>query len=243
MKFSSRPWFPDPARSAAEVLAAFRSFMDALAAEPELVRSDVHWAPQVELIGSRRVSYTHVGRVEKLDETLDRVREHLREIPAVVLPGLPRTNVSPLPYVDELFTELDVRFLDEMYGEDIREFGYEALSSARVANSVPESWIETVDGVAPALVELRDRNERVADMHDVAKKRQQMFVEMKGRKNRATKLRWEEHRRNQRLQKRLEAATTELRDIRTSRTWRYTAPLRRVARKVRRARRALRRLG
>ena len=241
-KFSSQPWWPGPVRSASEVLKAFRDFMDALVAEPELVRSDVHWAPQVELIGSGLVPYAHIGQVEKLDETLDRVREHLREIPGAVLPDLWRTNVSPLPYVDELFTESDVRFLDEMYGDDIREFGYQALSPGKVGNPVPDSWMDTVDRVAPALVELRDRNERVADLHDVAKARGQLVAEAKRRKNRATKLRWEEHRRNQRLQERLENTTTEIRRMRKSRTWRYAAPLRTVGRKVRRVRRALRRL-
>jgi hypothetical protein len=241
-KFSSQPWFPDPARSAAEVLKAFRDFMDALEGDPDLVHSDVHWAPQADLIEYRQIPYDHVGRVETLDATLDRVREHLREMPGAVLGDLPLTNVSTLPYADELFTETDVRFLTEMYGDDIREFGYEPPRNEALGGSVPGAWMATVDRVAPALEELRDRNERIADLHDVSKARQEQIRELRRRKNREEKLRREEHRRNQHLQKRLQADRDRLQRMRNSRTWRYTAPLRRAGARVRRARRALRRL-
>jgi hypothetical protein len=87
----------------------------------------------------------------------------------------------------------------------------------------------------------------VADMHQLLKARQRSIREIEGEKKREEKLRREEHRRNQRLQKRLEKATVQLRRsrnqlqrVRNSRTWRYTAPLRSFAGRLRRAGRTLR---
>jgi hypothetical protein len=238
-KFSSQPWFPGPVSSAAEILKEFRMFMDALKENPDLVRSDVHWAPQVELIEYPRVTYDHIGQIEHLGKTLTRVREHLSETQGATLSEQPRNNVSALPYADELFTEEDVRFLAEVYADDMRMFGYESPRTEALGADVPESWTSTVDAVVPALVELRQRNERVADMHHLLTSRQQALKEVRREKVRQQKLRREEHCRNQRLQKRLRSTTDQLHRIRSATTWRYTAPLRRAGARLRRLRRAL----
>ena len=233
-RYSAEPWFPGPARSAADVLKAFRQFMDALRADPDLVRADVHWAPQVDVIEHPSVTYNHIGHVEKLGETLDRIREHLRTFPAADFTEPARANVSSLPYADELFTEEDARFLAEMYADDLREFGYEPPPRDSLSGIPPGSWSAAVEAVMPALEELRLRHERVADLQLLLKGSEHKAREADRERKKEKSLRREEHRRNQRLQNRLRKTTARLEDMRNSRTWRYTAPLRRVGAWVRR---------
>jgi hypothetical protein len=246
-RYSSEPWFPGLVKSGADVLKAFREFLDAIENDPSLLRTDVHWAPQTDVIEYAHVPYDHVGQVEKLGETLDRIRHHLREDKSAVVPEPPHTNVSTLPYTDQLFTERDIRFLGEMYAEDMQLFGYEPPQADTLGDAVPESWKAMVDALIPALEELRHRNERVADLHQVARAKQRNVRELERAKKREEKLRREEHRRTERLQKRLGGAMDQLqrkRDqlqrIRDSRTWRYTALFRRVGSRFRRTKRALR---
>jgi hypothetical protein len=78
-KFSSQTWFPETVDgSAGEILKAFRDFLAAIHENPELLRSDVHWAPQVDLIEYDQIPYDHVGRVEAMDQTVDHLRRHLQ---------------------------------------------------------------------------------------------------------------------------------------------------------------------
>jgi hypothetical protein len=245
-KFGSEAWLPRSVDSAEDILNAFREFLDAVKANRDLIRADVHWAPQVDLTGLGRVSYTHIGRFEKIGETLQRLREHLRSVEGPELPDLPRTNVSALPYVDGLFKAEDVEVLKDVYADDLREFGYQLPPSEVLAQPSPPSWIDAVDATIPALEDLRHRNERVGDLHRAWRIRQDELTgrigqmrgridqlkksnkEQKRRNNQLTKLRAEEHRRNERLQKRLREANAELKRIKNSSSWRYTAPLRRL---------------
>jgi hypothetical protein len=236
-RYSTEPWWPGSVRSASDVLKAFRQFMDALRADPDLLRSDVHWAPQVDVIEYKSVPYGHVGNVEKLGETLDSIRAHLGAFSGAEFTEPARANVSSLPYTDELFTDEDVRFLSEMYADDRHEFGYEPPPGDSLGGSPPADWTASVDAVTPTLEELRLRHERVADLQVLLKDREQKAREAERGRKREKSLRREEHRRNQRLQKRLRKTTVQLQGMRNSRTWRYTAPLRGAGDWLRRLRR------
>jgi hypothetical protein len=257
-KFAAEPWFPPSVDSADDVLKMFRQFLGALEENRDLVNADVHWAPQVPLTAYGDLPYTYVGRVEKMGETVARMREHLESVTRAQLPDLPRANVAPLPYVDELFDEADVKILGELFADDLREFEYDPPPSDLLNAPCPQSWIDEVDAAAPALEELRGRNERVADLQILFKdkrdelnarirKRNSRIEEIQGRNEelrkrnkREASLRSEEQRRNERLQKRLQQTTGDITRLKNSASWRYTAPLRRLSRL---GRKALRRQG
>lgn len=245
-KFSSEPWFPEPTSSAAEVLQAFRAFLDACQTDPSLVNADVHWAPQTGVIEYPQITYDHLGQVEKLEETLTLIREHVSENKAAQLPELPRANVAPLPYAHELFTDKDARFLEEVYADDMKVFDYAPPPDEPLSRAVPESWIARVDSAAAVLDEMRQRNQRIADIQSLLKQRRSDVFEMRRLKIRAEKLRREERQRNKRLQRRLrkrmkelERKQLELDDIHRSFTWRLMTPFRKVTAATRRLRRFL----
>ena len=258
-RFSSEPWFPSAIDSAADVLKMFRQFLEALEESDDLVTADPHWAPQVGVASYGDMPYTHVGRVEKLGETIEAVRTHLESLDQT-FPDVPRENVTPLPYLEELFTEADARILGVRYGDDLKEFGYDPPAASALQAPPSPTWMEAVDAVMPAIQALRDRNERVGDLERVFKDKRGVWQErlrdqrerlkqqktrldnqktrlddQKKRLNLLGRFRAEEQRRNERLQKRLFEAQKENRRIKNSASWRYTSPLRRLSRLRRKA--------
>ena len=232
-KFSDQPWFPRSVGSPDDILESFRKFLAALEQDRELVSADVHWAPQVALTAYGDFPYTHVGRVEELGDTVEALGKHVESVNGSTFPSLPRTNVTPLPFTPELFNASDVKILGEAFADDLEAFGYQPPPSEALDAECPPSWFEKVSAAASALEEIRRRNERIADLRTLFRNRNKELSgrirRMKIRIERQAKLRGEEHRRNQRLQKRLQNTNQELARLRNSASWRYTAPLRRFS--------------
>ena len=219
-KFSERPWFPTSFDSAGDILKMFRQFVEALEEDPELVTADVHWAPQVAVIAEDRMPYTHIGRIESLEDTTEKLRAHLEPLGAS-LPELGRANPAPLPYSDHLFEEAHVRILTKVFEADLKTFGYE---DSGLEGPTPDAWTQTIEGAIPGLKTIRQRNERVGDL-------QQTFLKHRHEMNTLIN---NERRRNKRLEgrlretlERLRTTRNELAGIRNSASWRYTRPLRR----------------
>lgn len=227
-RYSSEPWFPRELESAKDVVAAWREFLDALRKDPELVRVDVHWAPQVGVLEYGDVSYDHIGRVEKMQDTIDLYRRHVEETAGVEVPDLVRTNLSTLSFRNELFTEDDIEMLSELYADDLREFGYQPLRGDGIGAEPPAEWMRTVDAFLPAIDELRSRHERVSDLQQAVRSRRQSLREAERDLKREKALRREEHRRNKRLKKRLQEESREVRRMQQSRAWKMTLPLRKA---------------
>ncbi len=222
-KFSSCQWFPTSVGSANDIVAGFRTFVDALDEDADLITADVHWAPQVTLIAHDRVRHSHVGRIEEMDATINALRRHLGPMDKT-LPEVRRANPAPLPYTDELLEDEHVQTLTHLFAEDMNEFGYDAPKVGQ--GPVPADWTHAVEAALPSLSAIRQRNERVGDLQQVfLRTRREMNNELLAERRRGKRL----EQRVRELQGRLSDAKADLARLRNSASWRYTAPLRRLS--------------
>ncbi len=172
-KFAAQPWFPGSIDSAEDIAASFKEFLVSLAEEPDLVHSDVHWAPQLELIGHPNLAYGHVGKVEHLDATMTLLSEHVFEMTGRKLPKLGEPNRTPLPFADELFDVASVEALSKLYMDDLQAFGYSGPEPSGIGAPLPDSWVSTEEIVLPALVELRARNTIIGELQGHGQRREE----------------------------------------------------------------------
>ena len=163
--FGTAPWFPrtptelPPGDAALDAIAEdFESFVAALAADPQLLTLDTHWAPQTDCLRPEAFPYTEIGSVDKAAATLDRLERHLR---AQGWPGtldLKRSNATLLPRTLIRDPTL-LRLIEIIYADDMSAFGYEP---ADVGNP-PSADASAV--AVKALAELADRHERIGDLY------------------------------------------------------------------------------
>jgi hypothetical protein len=144
--FGDQPWFPRLPERPADLVEDFRRFVAALRDDSV---EDVHWAVQHGLVS--QLPLTHVGRVERFDETLALLREHVGDH----WPGDPqRENRSPVQMPSDAYDEAGAEVLRARYAKDLEAYGYE------VPAPVPDPQWE--DRVAPLLPLLRGMTERHA---------------------------------------------------------------------------------
>ena len=157
--FGDEPWFPRVPHRAFELVEDFRRFVHAVAAG---AAEDVHWAVQHELVES--LPLTHIGRVERIEETLDLLRAHM--------PGdwgtAPRENRSRVPLPPHAFGEGERAALEARYGRDLEAFGYD-LEEPREPETEGE-WELRVDPLVPLLRDTIEQNVRIAQLHRVARR-------------------------------------------------------------------------
>jgi len=171
-RFGGDEWFPAPPASADDVLRSFRQFVRALAGRPPEWH-DPHWAPQAGLLAPGEIPYGHVGRLERLDESVSLLAARLREH-GLSLPPLRPANASLLPYdagvLDAEAHEAALRFTTQ----DREAFGYAAPAPA--ADGPREQWRAAVEASLPAVRAVIDRHERIADLRRLARDAERAFV-------------------------------------------------------------------
>jgi Sulfotransferase family len=163
--FGEEPWFPRLPEDPLEVVEDFRRFVAAL---PSGNVEDAHWAVQSSL--ANQLPLSHVGRVERLDETLALLSEHIgREVG----PAARRENRMALPIPPFAYEEAARDILLTRYADDFEQYGYEADE----APADPESETEWSDRVAPLLPVLQDtidKHARIGQLHRVASRVQNL---------------------------------------------------------------------
>jgi hypothetical protein len=158
--FGEAPWFPRVPARPADVVEDFRRFVAAVAGG---AAEDVHWAVQDDLVG--RVPLTHVGRVERLDDTLALLHAH---VGAERWPAAPaRENRSPLPLPPHAYDAASAAAVRDRYRADYDAFGYDGPPVAGDA----AAWEERAAALLPLLRATIDQHARLGQLHRVAEHR------------------------------------------------------------------------
>jgi hypothetical protein len=171
-QFGDEPWFPRLPEGPGDIVDDFRRFVGALPSSGIL---DVHWAVQDDL--ASQLPLDHVGRVEELDQTLELLRQHLgRELP--IQPR--RENRTALPLPAAAFTEGTNAIVEDVYRADFERFGYDPDTAAMEALD-DEEWRSAAAPLLSVLRDTVDRNERIGQLHDVARRVQTLERQLENR--------------------------------------------------------------
>jgi sulfotransferase famil protein len=165
--FGEEPWFPRIPERPEDLVEDFRRFTAAVGAgEAE----DVHWAIQSELV--ERLPLDHVGRLERLDDTLELLREH---VGAENWPTQTRQeNTTPVRLPPHAYDEATAATLNRHFAPDFQRFGYAPVSADADEKAV-EQWRDGVAPLLPLIVDAIDKHARIGQLHQVARRVQ--FVE------------------------------------------------------------------
>jgi Sulfotransferase family len=160
--FGEEPWFPRVPVNPEDMVEDFRRFAAAVAAgEAE----DVHWAVQTELI--ERLPIEHVGRLEKLDQTLALLREH---VDGANWPTETRQeNRTPVPLPPAAYDERAAAALNDHYREDFERYGYDPVEPREDAAGMKE-WSGRVAPLLPIIADTIDKHARIGQLHQVARR-------------------------------------------------------------------------
>jgi sulfotransferase famil protein len=154
-QYGEQPWFPREPEDAAAIVEDFRRFVAAVGAgEAE----DVHWAVQHDL--SSQLPLTHVGRAERLSDTMRLLYEHVGTEPAPAA----RRNASPLALPPDAYDAESAETVRRFYAADFAEFGYDERPPR--GGSAPP-W----DVVLPLLRGTIDQHVRLGQLHRLSQRR------------------------------------------------------------------------
>ncbi|HEY7719703.1 MAG TPA: sulfotransferase family 2 domain-containing protein [Pedococcus sp.] len=107
-----------------EVLADLDALVAHLHADPELVHRDVHLVPQHMLLRGDLSRFDHVGRTDRLGETIDWLRERLAT-EGVDLAPVGHDNDSPVDIDPSMVDPLTLRRIHELYAGDYDFLGFD----------------------------------------------------------------------------------------------------------------------
>ena len=150
-RFGDQPWFPRLPERPAEIREDFRRFVAAI---PTGTAEDVHWAVQRDL--AAQLPLTHVGRLERFDETLALLREHVGDR----WPGDPaRENPSRVPMPADAYDAAGAEVLRERYAADLEAYGYEVPEPA-----ADPGWEDQVAALLPLLRGTTQQHARIGQL-------------------------------------------------------------------------------
>jgi hypothetical protein len=156
--YGEQPWFPRVPDRPADVVDDFRRFVAAVAAGEA---DDVHWAVQHGL--TAQLPLDHVGRAERLPETLALLYRH-----AGVAPPATRRNESFLPLPPHGFDAAAAELVRQHFAGDFDAFGY---ADAPPGRGTAAEWEQRAEAVLAQLRATIDEHVRVGQLHGLAQRR------------------------------------------------------------------------
>ncbi len=157
-RFGDEPWFPRIPERPSDLIEDFRRFVAAL---PSGEVEDVHWSVQSDLVA--QLPLDHVGRVERMDETLAILRAHVGE--ERWRESSRHENRSALP-TPAAYDEEAAAVLRARYGADFEQFGYDATE---LGGQPLDEWEERAAHMVPLLADAIDRNARIGQLYQAAR--------------------------------------------------------------------------
>ncbi|KWF79457.1 hypothetical protein WL93_24785 [Burkholderia diffusa] len=152
-------FFNMPMETPGDITLGFEAFLQHLADGNPREFHDPHWMPQVDLLQPDTVKYSCIARVERKDELISALNEHLG--PNFLNPfDAVTANESLLYYSPQFFTKRAIELIKELYAADFEYFGY--------SDVLPDTGVRATDAkldVALRAVRLiRGRHERLAQV-------------------------------------------------------------------------------
>ena len=158
--YGDEPWFPRVPGTAADIVDDFQRFVEALGTgEAE----DVHWAVQHDL--ERQLPLDHVGRAERLEETLALLHRHAG---AVAPPRVGRRNAGALPLAPHAYDHETAAIVRTRYWADLEAYGYDDQPPDA---GLPAEWERRAEQVLPLLQTAIDEHDRIGQLHRLAQRR------------------------------------------------------------------------
>jgi hypothetical protein len=159
--FGDASWFPRVPARPEDLVEDFRAFVAAVAGG---CARDVHWAVQTTL--TRQLPLTHVGRVERLEDTVALLCEHAG---AAAPRAAARENTSAIALPAGAYDDASAAALRRHYREDFEAFGYDDDTAG--IGEEPGRWAARVVVALPGLRASIEHSRRVGDLHQTAERR------------------------------------------------------------------------
>jgi hypothetical protein len=168
--FGEEPWFPRVPQRPGDLVEDFRRFVAVL---PGGSAEDVHWAVQHDL--AAQLPLNHVGRVERLDDTLALLRAHVAADLGDADRG--RENRMALPMPPNAYDDVGLTVLHDRYRDDFERYGYDPLEPSR-DGAAAARWEEEIASLLPVLRDTIDKHARIGQLHRLARRSQSLEREL-----------------------------------------------------------------
>ncbi len=165
IKFGIDPYPVEPGGPAVELRASFDHFIEQLQSNWAHLRTDGHFAPQAEAVRADLVDYSALVLIGEIGDLERRVADHLAGH-GIAFPGFKRHNEGLRLHWSDVGSEHVAETIRHLYVEDFTQFELSDATPAFATSSRALTAIET-----QLLREVRDRNQRIYDLAEIAQSR------------------------------------------------------------------------
>lgn len=195
--------WPRVPSSTSDVVEDFHQFVRTLEKEPDQAAfADRHFLTQTRLLSVDRTDYSRIYKTSEIPQLLKDLENHCRPAGLESLPGLLRSNETPLAPIQALFSDEVTEIVGRHYASDFEHFGYPSVLPDHLGpdGDYPASVLSEVGRMV-------ERSERINDLYRIA-------VELRDKERESQRQLTVAIRRERRAQKRLENMKARLENVR-----------------------------